>query len=558
MKAEYTEYDNFRWINCNRWSGAKEVDALVQELVQDIPSRKKDGYRINMKILILDLYQSYLCDPEQYIAYSRDGNSYIGTGADHPYIKNPRITFDYLVGCIDHLWAKGLIRNKPGGQFYDLDTKKANSFVARMRPLHPFIDLMSTYHITPEMIGPYIEDDVLILRGKPVDNEDKPPLPVPKNKETRRMAKIISQYNTLLERTHIDVDVECMAYKDRDKLVKQLTDMNVPGRRKRIVLRLSKKAVYRVFNNGSLKQGGRFYGGWWISAPSVVRKYITLNGKPTVELDFSAMHIHLLYAKVGANYAAKGEDAYTLEQGPYSLRDPEDDRDLNKLILLTSFNAKTPEKAASAVFDELRKEEKLYRYQVRDHEPIKAKLALLKKKHPQISHFVANDQGRDLQYYDSCVIEKVISHFTTKQIPVLTVHDSVICQHQHVEQVMNMMYRAFYQTAEELLSINVYPIPKFKLAGAIINGLIKTFKYKPIAGWFTNMLKLDLGTRPYSGKVTDAASSVLGIKTKARSNSCYGLCHHNTRLTAKLKFMPNIKLELKRMVESNTNVLVIR
>lgn len=361
-----------------------------------------------------------------------------------------------------------------------------------------------------------------------------------------------------MERTHIDVDVECMTYKDRDELVAQLADMDLLGR-KRIVLRLSKKSVYRVFNNGSLKQGGRFYGGWWISAPSVVRKYITIQGEPSVELDFSAMHIHLLYAKVGVNYATKGEDAYTLETGPYSLRDERDDRDLNKLILLTAFNAKTPELAASAVFDELRTEGKLYQHQIRNHEPIKAKLDLLKQKHPRIAHLVARDYGRELQYYDSCVIEKVIHYFTNKNIPVLTVHDSVICQRQHAEMVTNVMWKAFYQTAEELLDIKVTPTPKYKLAGYIVNLLNKRFQHKPAPGWFPNLLRLDTKIKPiHSGNVTDTIPSTLDIKSTTRSNACYGQCKYHNRLTGKLKFMPNIKLELKHMVESSTNVLVIR
>ncbi|QWV98641.1 hypothetical protein KP005_04965 [Geomonas nitrogeniifigens] len=556
MKATFSEYDNFRWINCNRWSNAKEVDALVDLLVQEIPSRKKDGYRINMKVLVLDLYQSYLCDTEQYIAYSRDKNLYSMPGSDHPYIKNPRITYERLIECVDVLVAKRLIRNKKGAWFGKAGDGNGPSFVSRMRPLGQFMDLVGQYQITPEMIGAYIEDEVLVLRGAPV-NGVKPKLKVPKNNESQRMARLIRQYNTLLERTHIDVDVECMTYKDRDELVAQLADMNVPGR-KRIILKLSNKSVYRVFNNGSLKQGGRFYGGWWISAPSIVRKYITINGDPTVELDFSAMHIHLLYAKVGINYADKGVDAYTLELGPYSLRDERDDRDLNKLILLTAFNAKTPTKAASAVFNELRKEGKLYQYQVRDHKLIKAKLDLLKKKHPHIASLVANDYGRELQYYDSCVVEKVISYFIRKGIPVLTVHDSVICQVQHADTVMNVMYNAFYQTADELLNINVKPTWKYKLVSYITSLLNKQY-ITPPTRWYPNMLRLDTKIKPiYKGQITDTIPSTLNIKPTNRTNTCSKQCKHEVRLHHKLKFNPNIKLELKNIVESYTNVLVIR
>lgn len=556
MKATFSEYDNFRWINCNRWSNAKEVDALVDDLVQDIPSRKKDGYRINMKVLVLDLYQSYLCDPEQYIAYSRYKNDYSKPGSSHPYIKNPRVSYEYLIDCVDMLASKRLIRNKKGAWFGKAGGGNVSSFVSRMRPLSQFMDLVGQYQITPEMIGAYIEDEVLVLRGAPV-NGIKPKLKVPKNNESKRMARLIRQYNTLLERTRIDVDVECMTYKDRDELVAQLADMDLPGR-KRIILKLSNKSVYRVFNNGSLKQGGRFYGGWWISAPSIVRKYITLNGDPTVELDFSAMHIHLLYAKVGVNYADKGEDAYTLEQGPYSLKDPEDDRDLNKLVLLTAFNAKTPDLAASAVFDVLRRDHKLYVYQIHNYDPIKAKLDLLKKKHPQIASLVANDYGRELQYYDSCVVEKVISYFIKKGIPVLTVHDSVICQVQHADTVMNVMYKAFYQTADELLNINVKPTWKYKLVSYITSMLNKQY-ITPPSRWYSNMLRLDTKIKPiYRGKITDTIPSTLNIKATNRTNTCSNQCKHEVRLHHKLKFNPNIKLELKNIVEFSTNVLVIR
>ena len=481
MKPTYTEYDNYRWINCNRWSTAKEVDALVKHLVQGIPSRKSGDYRINMKALVLDLYQSYLCDPEQYLAYSRVKKSYQGAGADHPYVKNPNITGDYMIGCIKYLIVEGLVDNYSGGQFYDEESGVFHSFVSRMRPAPKLMTLVNEYSVTPEMISTFALEDVVILRGKEVEKKrlykgvekmyvEKPELKCPKNKSTNRMINIIRQYNSLLERSQIDVDIECLTNNDRDDLTNQLADMDVIGP-KRIVLRLSDKSVYRVFNNGSLEQGGRYYGAWWISVPSIVRKYITIQGEPTVELDFSAMHVHLLYAVKGINYADMKEDAYTLDDGI-------PDRDFNKLILLTAFNAQSPEATASAVFDQMREEHKLKKYKLTSHDPIKAKLALLKEKHPLISDMVANNYGLTLQYYDSCVVEKVIKHFTELNIPVLTVHDSVICQTKHMEHVRNIMLRYYYQAVEELLALSVKPTPLYSRAGYIISYLNKQSKYK--------------------------------------------------------------------------------
>ena len=41
------------------------------------------------------------------------------------------------------------------------------------------------------------------------------------------------------------------------------------------------------------------YGAWWITVPKALRRKITINGKPTVELDFSGCAIRMLYHERG-------------------------------------------------------------------------------------------------------------------------------------------------------------------------------------------------------------------------------------------------------------------
>ncbi len=50
------------------------------------------------------------------------------------------------------------------------------------------------------------------------------------------------------------------------------------------------KRVHRIFNEGSFEKGGRFYGGWWMSLKEEDRKHITINGEPTIEIDYVALH----------------------------------------------------------------------------------------------------------------------------------------------------------------------------------------------------------------------------------------------------------------------------
>ena len=60
-------------------------------------------------------------------------------------------------------------------------------------------------------------------------------------------------------------------------------------------LMLSKRSLYRVFNDTEFKTGGRFYGGWWQEIPSKFRDRIIIDGKRTVQLDYSCLHPHILY-----------------------------------------------------------------------------------------------------------------------------------------------------------------------------------------------------------------------------------------------------------------------
>lgn len=62
--------------------------------------------------------------------------------------------------------------------------------------------------------------------------------------------------------------------------------------------------IYRVFNNGNeadpkFDEGGRLFGGSWMYFPEDLRRATTINGKPTVELDYANCHPRMLYHQRG-------------------------------------------------------------------------------------------------------------------------------------------------------------------------------------------------------------------------------------------------------------------
>lgn len=96
-------------------------------------------------------------------------------------------------------------------------------------------------------------------------------------------------------------------------------------------LNLTKRSLYRVFHDDKLKTGGRFYGGWWQEVPSKFRQNIIVDGKETVECDFSGLHPSILYAKA----------EHPIPQDPYGPIAGLEHRDIIKRCFNAMLNSKS-------------------------------------------------------------------------------------------------------------------------------------------------------------------------------------------------------------------------
>jgi hypothetical protein len=563
-----SEFNNSRVINYNRWSNAKEVDALVNELSSNITSRKKLGYSNAIKVLLLDLYQSYITDKDQYIGYYRDASHYnfkVKQGAKDRYVVNPYVTYDYLKGSVDMFLKLGLLSGKTGSHYYNKEIGEYG-FLSRMRATDKLALLWQKHGFNPDMIHKYKQEEVILLKDNPIfkivksrkTGKDKKmkvkkPFGYSDTDETNRMRSIVLAYNRQLDNTHIDCDAECISDADRKELIDILTAYKKDPV---ISIDLAKKNVFRVFNNQSFEQGGRFYGAWWIGCPSILRKYITINGESTVELDYSGIHIQLLYAMKGINYAAKKEDAYTLDDGL-------PDRDLNKLILLTSLNAEDEIKARDSVYVQLRKDNKLEFYKFnRKKLPITKKIALLKAKHPDITEFIAEGEGIKLQYLDSCIIEKLISYGIRLNIPILTIHDSVICQTKYSDLIKDKMWQYYSDMLNTKLKCNIrYTGYTLHARNAIRILTTSNNQTRPPYNYtLKDALYKRYKTSPEMITETLRSDDIIKIKADNRSNTCNGTCKHSVRVlnynSNKRNYLGSVKVKL--VVNGSTCALRIK
>jgi len=252
----------------------------------------------------------------------------------------------------------------------------------------------------------------------------------------------VQQYNALLWKTFIDIPTREEPVIEQPYWDKKAGEMKA----KRVKLTQDNKFVRRVFYRADWNLGGRFHGGWWQSIKEDWRKQIYINSEATIEQDYSGLHINLLYGLQGLE---PPRDPYTLDK-LLRFTDAEQ-RKIVKGLALMGINAKSP-KAAFSAFRQDQQTGSVEK-SLKDKQ-LELLLEAFKEKHPAIADSICTDKGVELMKVDGRITARVINHFTKKNIPVLTVHDSYITQEHHSGELRRVMNDA---VAEELngFKINV-------------------------------------------------------------------------------------------------------
>lgn len=240
----------------------------------------------------------------------------------------------------------------------------------------------------------------------------------PKTKQSEKLWVNVEQtQDVLVMQENLDkingfLSNQCITLDLNDAQLYQLLDEVRSKDKGKKLVDLRRTQLVRIFSRGSLDKGGRFYRGWWQNIPSIHRPHIRINGKKTIEVDYSGMHLNMLYALCGIEYPY-GKDPYDL-----GLQDWMGKEDSRRKAIKKAFNAI------------LNDEEGTYRLE-KEYEAI---ISLsndefhqkLKDTHPEIYEEIQSDIGLRLQKLDSDIAEDVLLQLTSMSIPCLPVHDSFI------------------------------------------------------------------------------------------------------------------------------------
>lgn len=234
--------------------------------------------------------------------------------------------------------------------------------------------------------------------------------------DARTWIELLDTWNSFIAQQQIGID---LSEAEMARLTARMNQERQVGTPRIVRPDLTKKSLYRQFNNGSFAAGGRLYGPWWIKCPKELRPRITINGKPTVELDFSGCAIRMLYHEndlecEGEPYFYEAIDACERENGLPNQHFREDLKRMTQALI----------NGRKGGFAERIKLPPRHTFKPYFSRP--EIMAMIREKHAPIAHeFQTGAWGR-LQRADSDIALEVITNLRERGIVALPVHDSFI------------------------------------------------------------------------------------------------------------------------------------
>jgi len=418
-----------RPLDVHRWSDhpmAKKLrDAVWNQYFKDAfpeggkGNRAKSEPKKQFKVLLLDLYVAWLEDPELSIGVGMSNSAYKENARYNALFISAK-----MLDVVNRAYEVGLIDKLTGTE--------SSRKTTRVRASALLVDIFNKTKLTVfDMTQKPPQKEVIVLSRNDYINGKKKRVEVDYSdsdfEPIIKMRQQLEEYNALLWKTFIDIPTKIEPFIEQPYWDKKAGEIKT----KRVRLSQDNKFVRRVFYRADWNLGGRFHGGWWQSIKEDWRKQIYINDESTVEQDYSGLHINLLYGLQGLQP----------QQDPYLLDnllglDAKQQRKIIKGLVLMGINAKSPRKAFSAFRQQ--QETGSLEKSLKDKQ-LQLLLDAFKEKHPAIADSVCTDMGVELMNVDGKITASVINHFTKKNIPILTIHDSYIVQNKYSGELKSVM-----------------------------------------------------------------------------------------------------------------------
>ena len=444
----FTDYDieNSQPLDVWKWSDFPEINNFVKEVYSkyfaDQYTRKDAQQRAkkHLKVLLIDLYVTHADDPKMTVGMPRSPQAYSkGSRWRSIHIRS------LIIDIVKHAETVGLVEiwkgNESQGRVSRIRPSKA------LRKLFKKATLEDHYWQLQASYRPPI-----VFRDTEKKNnytpEELPHLTTQDKQVLSRSAATIEQYNAAIDNSYVDIP---------DLNTSKLKVSKSGDKTSYVQITQSQKHIYRVFNDLSIDSGGRFYGPFWQQMPKKDRDRLHIDEELTVEIDYSGMHINLLYALLGSKLRYTGKDPYAISLNQYKIT-KDDTRRLAKRLLLIALNADGERKAINAFRNWLINEQDI-RQGLPDLKDatIRPIIEALKDKHKHIKDMFFSGVAKGLMILDSMILDEIIEECLKHNVTILPVHDSIIIQRKHGQFAEQLMKDAYEKLMKAPIGVTTSP-----------------------------------------------------------------------------------------------------
>lgn len=400
-------------------------ELLVTEKFTRWHSRHSEALRV----IVANVFNASSIDQNMAVGYSRDKSWYSNSVNN----KVAGLKYESMVRLADSLAddSFGYLELKPG--YWDRQRNTGHS--ARMRATPKLMELLcGKYGVDLLDVCRRRNSDTIILK-----DENKRRIGFVDTPDVIRMRTNLETINNMIASKFIGLAVFDETIGEINNELAGQLDEEGDGRS---ILDFSRIRLTRNFNNSSLLEGGRFYNGWWQEIPSRFRRYIRIDDIGIEEVDFSGLHLNLLYLLEGL--PLPGKDVYSLEGTS------DKSRNMFKITLQIMLNCSNKATATRKIKHEFPLESNPELFSKFSHAKI---IMALRKKHKAIDHYFYTGHGVKLQFKDSEIAEDILLRLADKCIVALPVHDSFLVQRIHKTELEKTMVEVAFSKYSQILKI---------------------------------------------------------------------------------------------------------
>jgi hypothetical protein len=370
--------------------------SIGEKWVLNSNSPKHEKHKKALRSIISNCYLAWTTSSGHHktaISYSRSSNTY----TSYPF------TLDTLKSVIDWLINKGFVSSKLG---YFCSLGSPDNFDSRLSYLKNLNNCFAKLKTTVLLTSP--ETKLINIK----DHQKKDNIG---GDEALIIFDMIDFYETGTSELQKQVEINTL--------------------RKNTIVMNENKSIqlspyHRTLNNSCFGDGGRVYGCPIQNMPKKIRSSITINNNPIVEMDYSNLHLNMIYHLSGK--IIKG-DAY--QQGILK-------KYCRKLIKTSIFRI-----INSANLIQAKRSMQKYINENPIYIGIKPQTLIddIQSEHWSISSWFCSGKGIKLQHIDSIIALEIMHYFCKKNIVCLSIHDSFIVEKQYQDELIQVMLEKYDQ-----------------------------------------------------------------------------------------------------------------